>query len=76
MLRADYWLAPEDNMLENVKQAYQGNRAAQVKALQAAQYLLIRQEEIVKWELESYEKVFHNGDLAIYKTSGSGAKTN
>lgn len=68
-VRADFWLAPADAVLEEVKQAFKGNMEAQAKSLQRAQYLLIRQDEIVKWELDRYEKVFHNGQMAIYKTS-------
>jgi len=71
MLRADYWLAPADSVLEEVKNAYLGNADAQNRALQQAQYLLIKQDEIVKWRLGSYEKVFHNGKIAIYKTGSN-----
>src|SRR3990167_9901742 len=69
-VRADYWLAPQDDLLEDVKKAFAGDTDAQMKTLQQAEYLLIRQDEIDNWKLDDYEKVFHNGKMALYKTGG------
>lgn len=70
-VRADYWLSPQDGLLEIVNKAFAGDQDAQTKALQEAEYLLIRQDEIYKWKLDDYEKVFHNGKMALYKTGGA-----
>lgn len=70
-VRADYWLSPQDGLLEIVNKAFAGDHDAQTKALQEAEYLLIRQDEIYKWKLDDYEKVFHNGKMALYKTGGA-----
>lgn len=70
-VRADYWLSPQDELLEIVNRAFAGGQDAQTKALQEAEYLLIRQDEIYKWKLDDYEKVFHNGKMALYKTGSA-----
>ncbi len=67
LLRADYWLSPQDEMYSQVTAAFAGNRAAQGVVLQQADYLLLLRDEQRLWELPTYDRVFSNTSVNIYR---------
>jgi len=67
LLRADYWLSPQDEMYSQITAAFAGNRAAQKVVLKQADYLLLPRDEQGLWELPLYDQVFSNTAVNIYR---------
>ncbi|MEX0650082.1 MAG: hypothetical protein WD200_03710 [Candidatus Andersenbacteria bacterium] len=70
MLRADFWLSPNDEIYSMLLMAREGDKETQAALLSEADYLLITQETSAVWQetvdtLNS-EPVFTNGPVAIY----------
>jgi hypothetical protein len=68
MLRADYWLGLNDEVLYEVELAFMGQEVAQRSALQKVDYLILNHEEQNNWKLDEQEEVFRGGRVSIYKT--------
>lgn len=67
VLRTDYWLSPDDKILEDVKAAFIGDIAAREIVLTHVNYLYLRKSEREQWEPLPLEKVFDNSGAVIYK---------
>lgn len=67
LLRTDYWLSPDDIILNDVQAAFAGNVAAREKVLNQADYLLLTKDERVSWEPLPAQKIFDNNAVVIYK---------
>lgn len=67
LLRTDYWLSPDDVILNDIKEAFNGNAAAREKVLTEADYLLLTSTERLAWEPLPLKKVFDNHDVVIYQ---------
>ena len=67
ILRADdYWLSPDDDALADLKKAYAGDRDAQARSLQKGDYLVLRVDEIDKWEPLNYARVYKNEKYVVW----------
>ncbi len=71
VVRSDFWLSAKDETLNDVANGFWGDKAAQEKTLQLADYLLLTRDERELWEPLSYDKVFDNKGVVIYDL-GSG----
>lgn len=67
LLRADYWLSPQDELARQVTAAFAGDRAAQEMILNQADYLLLPQNEQELWDVSAYDQVFSNTAVNIYR---------
>lgn len=67
LLRADYWLSPDDVILEDVRTAFEDSLSSRETVLALADYLLLTREERQQWEPLLFEKVFDIGAVVIYK---------
>ncbi len=68
MLRAkDYWLSQDDDTAANLIHAYEGNKAAQQKTLQEGSYIILRKDDLPKWDISALEKMISTGDATVYK---------
>jgi len=67
LLRADYWLSPQDELSRQVTAAFAGNGAAQKVVLKQADYLLLPRDEQGLWKLPIYDQVFSNTAVNIYR---------
>jgi len=67
VLRTDYWLSPDDVVLEDVKAAFAGNTAARESVLSKVDYLYLRKDERTTWEPLPLKKAYDNGGTVIYK---------
>ncbi len=67
LLRTNYWLSPDDMVLNDVKAALTGNKAAQEKVLSEADYLFLSAAERTTWEPLPLKKVFDNRAYVIYE---------
>lgn len=69
ILRADYWLSPDDIVLSDVRAAFAGDKAAQELVISqgSAQYLFLTQSDRAAWEPLAQTKVFDNTEIAIFK---------
>jgi len=69
MLRANYWLSPEDEVSAQVNRAFAGDTEAQQRALRKSDYLIINLEEKDNWEIDEQQQIFRRGKSGIYKTN-------
>lgn len=67
LLRTDYWLSPDDVILNDIKEAFNGNAAAREKILTQADYLVLTSTERLAWEPLPLKKVFDNREVVIYQ---------
>lgn len=66
MLRADYWLSPDDLILNDVRAAFAGHLAAQENVTTLADYLVVRNHESPYWPNALSEPAFSNEAVTIY----------
>lgn len=64
-----YWLSIDDAVLQQLQEAFTGNKGVQSKLLNesTANYLLLSKEERAMWEPLSLEKVFDTNAVVIYR---------
>lgn len=67
LLRTNYWLSPDDIVLNDVMAAFAGDKAAQEKVLGEADYLFLSADERKQWEPLPLKKVFDNTAYVIYQ---------
>lgn len=67
LLRADYWLSPQDELARQVTAAFAGDVAAQEVVFNQADYLLLLQNEQELWDVSAYDQVFSNTAVNIYR---------
>jgi hypothetical protein len=69
MLRAkDYWLSQDDNVVENLKKAYAGDKSAQQEVLSLGSFLFLTKEDAKNWDTTKLQKVSDTGDALVYTT--------
>lgn len=67
LVRADYWLSPDDELLAQVKSAFVGDQEAQKQITGHADYLILCPIEQQVWNTDSLEEVFKNEAFTVYK---------
>lgn len=68
MLRAkNYWLSFNDDVANNLQQAYMGNAASQQAVLKQGQFVILTNDEAILWNTTTLTKMFDDGNTAIYK---------
>lgn len=68
MLRAkDYWLSQDDETANNLIKAYEGDKLAQQKTLQEGSHIILRKDDLPKWDISAFEKMISTGDATVYK---------
>ncbi|MGH9858043.1 MAG: hypothetical protein ACRD4B_09390, partial [Acidobacteriota bacterium] len=67
LLRADYWLSPDDVVLADTVAAFDGDRAAQEHVISQADYLFLQEAERALWEPLPFKKIFDSSHVVIYK---------
>ena len=65
LVRADYWLSPRDDLFWATMDAWEGDREAQQRVLQEADFLLLTHDEQERWSDREYEPVFSNSYVNI-----------
>lgn len=74
LLRSDdFWLSPQDVVLEDIRAAFTGDTAAREQLYSLADYVLLEREERALFEPlpEQYTKVFDNNAIVIYELAQS-----
>lgn len=66
LVRTNFWHSPEDLLAADVTAAFNGNRAAQEKVIDQAQYLLLEGDEHAAWEPLHFRPVFTAGNISLY----------
>ncbi len=66
LIRAQFWLSPQDELLEVVEHAFAGDVEAQRAALSAANYVFLQEEEVDQWNMPAENLVYDVGGIRIY----------
>src|SRR5581483_1787281 len=67
LLRTNYWLSPDDRLLDEVNAAFGGNKAAQEQVLAQADYLFLTKDQRTLWEPLPLKKLYDTKDVVIYQ---------
>lgn len=67
LLRADYWLSPDDETQRKVLDAFDGNSAAQRTVLPLADYLMLVGEQRSSWSDPGTTPAYINQEVVIYQ---------
>lgn len=67
VVRVESWLSLQDETLEQIVAAFDGDKAAQEEMVKSAGYLLLRRDEQEWWDASSYDQVFSNTTVTIYR---------
>ena len=75
MLRTDYWLSPDDNVLNDVRESFTGDIAAQEQVVGLVDYILLQEDERPYFEPlpAQYENVFDSNAVVIYQVARKAA---
>lgn len=68
ILRANYWLSPDDATTKIVNRAFRGDKQAQKKALQESDYLIISHEDLNNWNINEEQRIYRGGKISIFKS--------
>lgn len=66
LVRADYWLSPHDALEQAVFDAFAGDHEAQRIAAAEVDYIVLKSEDLPRWNIPEEARVYHFGGLSIY----------
>lgn len=66
LLRAEYWISPDDDVHQLVVAAFAGDHEAQQRLVPLVDYVLLKGDEKGQWTLPNEKRIEHFGDIVLY----------
>lgn len=64
----DYWLSPQDAVLDELRAAFTGDREAQRRIAARSDYLVLQGHEEDNWDVRAFARIGQHGDVSLFRT--------